>query len=59
MPGLIAYLDAGTGSLLLAAIAGGAAGIGVLVKLYWNRFLGIFSKSRRAEAEAARAQLKA
>lgn len=53
----IAYLDAGTGSLLLAAIAGGAAGISVLVKLYWKRFLGIFSKRKRQEAKEARAEL--
>lgn len=51
------YLDAGTGSVLIAAIAGGVAGIGVLGKLYWNRFLGVFSKERREEAERARSEL--
>ena len=56
-PAVIAYLDAGTGSVLLAAIAGGAAGVAVLVRLYWNRFLGIFSKERRDEAERAKAEL--
>lgn len=54
---LIAYLDAGTGSLVLAAIAGGAAGIGVLVKMYWNRALGVFSKKRREAADEAASEL--
>jgi hypothetical protein len=54
---VIAYLDAGSGSMLLAAIAGGLAGITVLVRLYWNRFLGLFSTKRRAAAAAAQAEL--
>jgi hypothetical protein len=51
------YLDAGTGSMIAAAVAGGAAGVGVLFKFYGNRFLGMFSKKRRARAEAAQADL--
>jgi hypothetical protein len=39
-----AYLDPGTGSMIAAAFAGGAAGVGVLAKMYGHRFLGIFSK---------------
>lgn len=34
----------------MAALAGGVAGIGVLFRMYGNRFLGIFSKKRRAKA---------
>lgn len=49
---MFAYLDAGTGSLIVAAFAGGVAGIAVLVRLYWNRFLGLFSKNRREKAKA-------
>jgi cytochrome c biogenesis protein CcdA len=48
---MIAYLDAGTGSMLMAAFAGGLAGIFVLVRLYWHRFLGLFSKKHRTAAE--------
>lgn len=48
---MYAYLDAGTGSMLMAAFAGGAAGIGVLLRLYGHRVLGIFSKKHRAQAE--------
>ncbi len=52
-----AYLDAGTGSMIAAALAGGAAGIGVLFRMYGNRFLGMFSKKRRAMAERDQAEL--
>lgn len=48
---MIAYLDVGTGSMLMAAFAGGAAGIGVLLRLYAHRILGVFSKKHRSQAE--------
>ena len=48
---MIAYLDAGTGSMLMAAAAGGIAGIAVFFRLYWHRFLGVFSKKHKAQAE--------
>jgi hypothetical protein len=50
---MFAYLDAGTGSMLMAAFAGGAAGIGVLLRLYGHRILGVFSKKHRQQAEEA------
>jgi hypothetical protein len=53
----LAYLDAGSGSLIIAALAGGAAGVAVLLKLYWNRFLGVFSKNRRERAAELKADL--
>jgi hypothetical protein len=31
------YIDPGSGSLLLQALAGGVAGIAVAFKLYWRR----------------------
>jgi len=54
---MLSYLDPGTGSMIIAAFAGGLAGMFVFIKLYWHRFLGIFSKKHRAKAEEARAQL--
>jgi len=54
---MLSYLDPGTGSMIAAALAGGVAGMVVFFRLYWHRFLGIFSKKHRAEAEATRAQL--
>ena len=32
-----AYLDPGTGSMLLQVILGGVAAVGVAIKLYWHR----------------------
>ena len=43
--------------MIAAALAAGAAGIGVLARMYGNRFLGLFSSKKRAEADAARDQL--
>jgi hypothetical protein len=43
----VAYLDPGTGSMMLQVILGGVAAIGVALKLYWYRilaFLGIKKK---------------
>lgn len=34
---VVAYLDPGTGSMLLQALAGGVAGVAVVGKLYWRR----------------------
>lgn len=48
---MLSYLDAQTGSMIAAALAGGAAGIGVLLRMYGNRFLGLFSSKRRAKAD--------
>jgi hypothetical protein len=48
---MLSYLDAGTGSMLMAAFAGGAAGIGVLARMYGHRILGVFSKKHKAQAE--------
>ena len=47
---LHAYLDPGTGSMLLQVILGGMAAMGVALKLFWHRIriaLG-FSKKRAA-----------
>jgi hypothetical protein len=56
---MLSYLDPGTGSMIMAAFAGGFAGFGVLLKMYGHRFLGIFSKKHRVQAEEVRAELVA
>lgn len=56
---MLSYLDPGTGGMIAAALAGGVAGFMVLVKMYWHRFLGVFSKRHRVQAEEAKAQLVA
>jgi hypothetical protein len=37
-----AYLDPGTGSMLLQAVLGGVAAVGVIAKLYWHRLTAVF-----------------
>jgi hypothetical protein len=37
-----AYLDPGTGSMLLQVLLGGIAGAFVVAKLYWKRLKGFF-----------------
>jgi hypothetical protein len=49
MSGLLAYLDPGSGSMILQAIVGGAAAVAVVGKLYWRRFLG-FLRIRKKES---------
>jgi hypothetical protein len=36
---LFAYLDPGSGSMILQILAGGFAAVAVTAKLYWNRLL--------------------
>ena len=36
---ILAYLDPGSGSMILQMIAGGTAAIAVTAKLYWRRVL--------------------
>jgi hypothetical protein len=36
---ILAYLDPGSGSMILQMIAGGTAAVAVTAKLYWRRVL--------------------
>jgi hypothetical protein len=47
-----AYLDPGSGSMMLQALLGGAAGVAVLLKIYWRRLRGLVGIGRRAEQTA-------
>jgi len=49
---LIAYLDAGTGSMLLQLLVGGIAAIGVAAKFYWRRNLRVL-RIRKDDPDAA------
>ncbi|WP_199853212.1 MULTISPECIES: hypothetical protein [unclassified Plantactinospora] len=40
----LAYLDAGSGSLIVQAVVGGVAGVAVAGKLYWRRLTSRFRK---------------
>ena len=52
MPGLAhAYLDPGTGSMLLQIILGGLAGLAVAGKLFWHRVLRFFGITRKKQVD--------
>jgi hypothetical protein len=53
MTTVLAYLDPGSGSMILQIIAGGLAAVAVTAKLYWNRILK-FLRIRKDEPEAAK-----
>ena len=40
-----AYLDPGTGSLVIQILIGALAGIGITLKIYWHRIKEKFSKN--------------
>lgn len=44
-----AYLDAGSGSLIVSALVAGGAGVAVLFRRGWWRFTALFSKQRREQ----------
>jgi hypothetical protein len=46
-----AYLDPGTGSMLLQVILGGVAAIGVALKLYWHKIMSLFGMAKDTDTE--------
>jgi len=44
-----AYLDPGTGSMLLQVILGGVAAVGVAIKLYWHKIRVAMGFGRKAD----------
>jgi len=49
---MLFYLDAGTGSMITQAVAGGVAGIAVAAKLGWRRLTHPFHRGDEAEFAA-------
>lgn len=47
----LAYLDPGTGSMLLQVILGGVAAVGVAIKLYWHKLRAAFGMAKKEETE--------
>jgi hypothetical protein len=39
---VLAYIDPGSGSMLLQMLLGGVAGVAVAVRMYWHRLRGFF-----------------
>ena len=47
----LAYLDPGTGSMLLQVILGGIAAVGVALKLYWHKLRAALGMAKKEEPE--------
>jgi hypothetical protein len=58
MDAVLAYLDPGSGSMILQAILGGIAGLLVALKMFGRRILGFLTFWRREDASGARAESK-
>ena len=43
---VFAYLDPGSGSVILQALVGGVAAVAVTAKLWWRRFTGLFRRNK-------------
>ena len=46
-----AYLDPGTGSMLLQLLLGGVVGLLTILKLYWHKIKSIFGKGDEPESQ--------
>jgi hypothetical protein len=55
---VFAYLDPGTGSMLVQLLVGGAAAAGVAAKLYWHRILRFLRIRKEDEPELRQAEPK-
>lgn len=49
---VLAYLDPGTGSMMLQVILGGIAAVGVALKLYWHKFRVAFGFRGKEKIES-------
>jgi hypothetical protein len=49
-PTVFAYLDPGTGSMIVQLLVGGVAAVAVTAKLYWHRILRLL-RIRKDEPE--------
>ena len=47
----VAYLDPGTGSMMLQVILGGIAAVGVAIKLYWHKLRVAFGMPKKEGTE--------
>ena len=54
---LLAYLDPGSGSVLLQALLGGIAAIAITGKLWWHRLLTLLRIRRPDDDSAPEAEL--
>jgi hypothetical protein len=55
---LFAYLDPGTGSVIVQSIIAGAVGLGVLIKAYWHRIMLLFKRGKKDDKDKAKKDLR-
>ncbi len=48
---VFAYLDPGTGSMLLQVILGGVAAVAVALKLFWYRIIALLGFKKKPSSE--------
>jgi hypothetical protein len=53
---VFAYLDPGSGSMILQMLAGGLAAVAVTAKLYWSRILKFLRIKKDDEVAESKAQ---
>jgi hypothetical protein len=46
---VLAYLDPGSGSMIIQILVGGLAAVGVTMKLYWRRLTALFGRKKAEE----------
>ena len=46
-----AYLDPGTGSIILQALLGALAAIGASISIYWSKFKNFFKRKKKIEKD--------
>ena len=49
---LLAYIDPGSGSMLLQMLLGGVAGVAVAVRMYWHRLRAFFGARSKDTPDA-------
>ena len=49
---VLAYIDPGSGSMLLQMLLGGVAGVAVAVRMYWHRLRGFFGSRPKNTPDA-------
>lgn len=54
----MAYIDPGSGSMLLQLILGGVAGLFVIFKLYWHQFLTVLGLRKKTEVPEKKSEPK-
>lgn len=48
-----AYVDPGSGGMILQLLVAGTVGLGMWIKLYWRRFLSMFHRKSEKTPDAS------